>query len=52
VEDINGDENVKGWTYQGNSFDAFTDNSSNDSSYIGPFNGHVNGACIMKELHE
>jgi hypothetical protein len=21
-------------------------------SYLGPFNGHVNGACIMKELHE
>jgi hypothetical protein len=21
-------------------------------SYLGPFNGHVNGACIMKELHD
>ena len=20
--------------------------------YLGPFNGHVNGACIMKEIHQ
>ena len=40
---------TKAWIYQGNSFDAFTDNSSYDSAYLGPFNGHVNGALIMKE---
>lgn len=51
VENINGCETNKGWTYQGSSFDAFSDNSSHDSSYLGPFNGHVNGAGIMKELH-
>ncbi|KAI8660255.1 Tyrosinase-Cu-bd domain-containing protein [Fusarium keratoplasticum] len=34
------------WNYFGHSQDAF-----GDSSYLGPFNGHVNGACIMKELH-
>ncbi|KAI8715144.1 Tyrosinase-Cu-bd domain-containing protein [Fusarium sp. LHS14.1] len=35
------------WNYFGHSQDAF-----GDASYLGPFNGHVNGACIMKELHE
>ncbi|KAJ4301338.1 hypothetical protein N0V90_003430 [Kalmusia sp. IMI 367209] len=40
---------TKAWIYQGNSFDAFTDNSSYDTAYLGPFNGHVNGALIMKE---
>ncbi|RSL99875.1 hypothetical protein CDV31_012009 [Fusarium ambrosium] len=35
------------WNYFGHSRDAF-----GDASYLGPFNGHVNGACIMKELHE
>jgi hypothetical protein len=39
----------KAWVYQGNSFDAFSDNSAYDSAYLGPFNGHVNGALIMKE---
>ena len=38
---------VTGWVYQGQSLDAFSENDS----YLGPFNGHVNGACIMKELH-
>ncbi|CAF9937153.1 MAG: hypothetical protein HETSPECPRED_010578 [Heterodermia speciosa] len=39
--------NVIGWVYQGQSLDAFNEHDS----YLGPFNGHVNGACIMKELH-
>ncbi|KAE8355652.1 hypothetical protein BDV28DRAFT_155259 [Aspergillus coremiiformis] len=52
VEDINGDSNDRKLTYQASSFDAFTDGSPYDMSYIGPFNGHVNGACIMKELHD
>jgi len=34
------------WNYFGNSTDAFGANA-----YLGPFNGHVNGSCIMKELH-
>ena len=38
---------VIGWVYQGQSLDAFSEHDS----YLGPFNGHVNGACIMKELH-
>ncbi|KAF2225804.1 hypothetical protein BDZ85DRAFT_307780 [Elsinoe ampelina] len=37
---------VQAWNYFGNSMDAF-----GPSSYLGPFNGHVNGAVIMKELH-
>ncbi|RMZ68437.1 histidine acid phosphatase [Pyrenophora seminiperda CCB06] len=41
--------NPRAWVYQGNSFDAFTDNSAYDTAYLGPFNGHVNGALIMKE---
>ncbi|KAK4184363.1 hypothetical protein QBC35DRAFT_59114 [Podospora australis] len=36
-----------GWNYFGNAKDAFGRNA-----YLGPFNGHVNGAVIMKELHE
>jgi hypothetical protein len=28
--------------------DAFGDTDE----YLGPFNGHVNGACIMKEIHQ
>jgi hypothetical protein len=39
----------KAWIYQGNSFDAFSDNSTYDAAYLGPFNGHVNGVLIMKE---
>ncbi|KAJ5312239.1 hypothetical protein N7508_003069 [Penicillium antarcticum] len=38
--------------YAGNALNAFTDGSSYDMSYLGPFNGHVNGACIMKEIHD
>ena len=48
VNDIqNHAKNVIGWVYQGQSLDAFSEHDS----YLGPFNGHVNGACIMKELH-
>ena len=48
VNDIqNQGKNVIGWVYQGQSLDAFSEHDS----YLGPFNGHVNGACIMKELH-
>ncbi|KAK3985450.1 hypothetical protein QBC44DRAFT_384841 [Cladorrhinum sp. PSN332] len=36
-----------GWNYFGNALDAFGANA-----YLGPFNGHVNGSVIMKELHE
>lgn len=36
-----------GWNYFGESKDAFGLNA-----YLGPFNGHVNGACIMKEIHK
>ncbi|KAI9370725.1 hypothetical protein BJX61DRAFT_548777 [Aspergillus egyptiacus] len=50
IEDIQDPHNRK-WTYQANSFNAFTDGSDYDMSYLGPFNGHVNGACIMKEIH-
>ena len=38
------------WTYQGNSFSAFSDDNSYDAAYLGPFDGHINGALIMKEL--
>ncbi|OJJ76862.1 hypothetical protein ASPBRDRAFT_201942 [Aspergillus brasiliensis CBS 101740] len=48
VESINDDAQNRKWTYQANSSNAFSD----DMSYLGPFNGHVNGACIMKELHD
>ncbi|KAH0610730.1 uncharacterized protein H6S33_011157 [Morchella sextelata] len=34
------------WIYQGRSSHAFQE----DTSYLGPFNGHVNGALVMKEL--
>ncbi|KAK3312168.1 hypothetical protein B0H66DRAFT_485841, partial [Apodospora peruviana] len=43
------DQNNQGqpiWNYFGVSTDAFGQNA-----YLGPFNGHVNGSCIMKELH-
>jgi hypothetical protein len=49
VEKIN--DGDRGWTYQGSSADAFTDGDNYNAAYLGPFNGHVNGACIMKELH-
>ncbi|KAJ9643598.1 hypothetical protein H2199_004277 [Coniosporium tulheliwenetii] len=39
--------NCKGWNYQGVSTDAFTE----EKQYLGPFHGHVNGALVMKELH-
>ena len=42
----NGSEKKQCWTYFGESMDAF-----GRSEYLGPFNGHVNGACVMKELH-
>jgi hypothetical protein len=41
--------NSQGWVYQGNSFGAFGDKDTPDTVYLGPFNGHVNGALIMKE---
>ncbi|GIJ84914.1 hypothetical protein Asppvi_003765 [Aspergillus pseudoviridinutans] len=40
------DYNIISWIYQGSSWDAFKP----ESSYLGPFNGHINGAPIMKEL--
>ncbi|KAI9170659.1 hypothetical protein HJFPF1_00129 [Paramyrothecium foliicola] len=51
VEDIGASGGVRDWTYQANSLDAFTDGASYDASYLGPFNGHVNGGTIMKEIH-
>ncbi|KAL7948108.1 hypothetical protein V8C42DRAFT_316712 [Trichoderma barbatum] len=42
----NDDRRNQSWTYFGESMEAF-----GPSEYLGPFNGHVNGACIMKELH-
>lgn len=36
------------WIYQGRSSHAFQE----DTSYLGPFNGHVNGALVMKELEK
>ena len=47
-DSINESETVKGWIYHGESNDAFSD----ADQYLGPFNGHVNGACIMKEIHQ
>lgn len=38
---------LQGWNFFGESKDAFGPNA-----YLGPFNGHVNGACIMKEIHK
>ncbi|KAL4860700.1 hypothetical protein BDV12DRAFT_204775 [Aspergillus spectabilis] len=34
------------WVYQGSSWDAF----DAEKSYLGPFNGHINGVVVMKEL--
>ncbi|KAL3444584.1 hypothetical protein BJX65DRAFT_283185 [Aspergillus insuetus] len=34
------------WIYQGSSWDAFDP----QKAYLGPFNGHINGAVVMKEL--
>lgn len=42
----------RAWLNQGTSFDAFTDDQDYDTSYLGPFNGHVNGALVMKERTE
>jgi hypothetical protein len=44
---INGKNEPSTWNYFGESMDAF-----GDFSYLGPFNGHVNGACIMKEMRK
>ena len=49
VEEIGLPVGNRAWVYQGNSLEAFSDNSAYDASYLGPFNGHVNGALIMKE---
>ncbi|KAH8705827.1 hypothetical protein BGW36DRAFT_422365 [Talaromyces proteolyticus] len=43
VEDINDNSKKRAWTFQATSADAFTDQTSYDVSYLGPFNGHVNG---------
>ncbi|RYP08742.1 hypothetical protein DL765_008687 [Monosporascus sp. GIB2] len=43
---VNGTSSESFWNYFGKSMDAF-----GASEYLGPFNGHVNGCCIMKELH-
>ncbi|EAQ84601.1 hypothetical protein CHGG_08615 [Chaetomium globosum CBS 148.51] len=43
---VNGTGSGSFWNYFGKSMDAF-----GASEYLGPFNGHVNGACIMKEMH-
>ncbi|KAK4158963.1 hypothetical protein QBC43DRAFT_348297 [Cladorrhinum sp. PSN259] len=43
---VNGTGPESVWNYFGKSMDAFGANE-----YLGPFNGHVNGCCIMKELH-
>jgi hypothetical protein len=43
---VNGTGSGSFWNYFGKSMDAF-----GASEYLGPFNGHVNGSCIMKELH-
>jgi hypothetical protein len=43
----NDEQDLQGWNYFGRSSDAFGANA-----YLGPFNGHVNGACIMKEIHK
>lgn len=37
-----------GWIFQGKSTDAFVE----ETAYLGPWNGHVNGALVMKELHK
>lgn len=47
-ESINESETQSGWVYMGRSSEAF----SKEKSYLGPFNGHVNGTPIMKELHQ
>ncbi|KAJ0426754.1 hypothetical protein BJY00DRAFT_306749 [Aspergillus carlsbadensis] len=38
--------NQSAWIYQGSSWDAFDP----QKAYLGPFNGHFNGAVVMKEL--
>jgi hypothetical protein len=37
-----------GWVFMGVSTEAFTA----ENEYLGPFNGHVNGSLVMKELHK
>ncbi|ERF76404.1 hypothetical protein EPUS_06962 [Endocarpon pusillum Z07020] len=37
-----------GWIFQGMSTNAF----EQETAYLGPWNGHVNGALVMKELHK
>ena len=41
-------KDTSGWVFHGESMDAFGELDQ----YLGPFNGHVNGACIMKEIHQ
>ncbi|KAI0096803.1 hypothetical protein GGR51DRAFT_578638 [Nemania sp. FL0031] len=43
----NGNDSGSAWNYFGESSEAF-----GPKQYLGPFNGHINGACIMKELHK
>ncbi|KAK3368704.1 hypothetical protein B0H63DRAFT_529067 [Podospora didyma] len=38
---------IASWNLFGSSTEAF-----GERAYLGPFNGHVNGAIIMKELHD
>ncbi|KPM37859.1 hypothetical protein AK830_g8702 [Neonectria ditissima] len=45
IDRVNGVFGDPTWNYFGQSMDAF-----GAFSYLGPFNGHVNGACIMKEV--
>ncbi|EPE30986.1 hypothetical protein GLAREA_03953 [Glarea lozoyensis ATCC 20868] len=47
LEGISEGGQKQGWVYQGVSTEAFS-----DESYLGPFNGHVNGGLIMKEIHK
>ncbi|KAF2259587.1 hypothetical protein CC78DRAFT_591763, partial [Lojkania enalia] len=39
---------TRGWVYLCSSEDAFKE----DTQYMGPLNGHVNGGLVMKELHK
>jgi hypothetical protein len=46
LEGVPDNDRKAGWIYQGVSTEAF-----NHESYLGPFNGHINGGLVMKELH-
>ena len=41
-------EDTSGWIFQREPMSTFRDLDQ----YLGPFNGYVNGACIMKEIHQ